>query len=302
MMKKTPKIMLSHSKTTLLRRDIPILGGIQGEPAPTRKESPRALTIAGSDSGGCAGIQADIKTFSALGVFGMSAIVAVTCQNTKEVAYVEPISTKSVQLQIDLVLSDIGADAVKTGMLFSNEIIEVVVDRLKYWKIDNLVVDPVRVASSGALLLQRDAVQSIQERLFPLAAVITPNIPEAELLSGVEIKNDDDMGRACRILCDKGAKTVLLKGGHGIGKASGTATDLWFDGESFHKFSTEWVDTTNLHGTGCTYSSAIASYLAKGFSLKESIAMGKEYIGNAIKYSHQLNIADSNGPVNHFYE
>jgi hydroxymethylpyrimidine/phosphomethylpyrimidine kinase len=263
------------------------------------KKFPRALTIAGSDSGGCAGIQADIKTFSALGVFGMSAITAITAQNTKQVADVEAISIHNITLQIDMVLSDIGANAVKTGMLFSSEIIEAVADRLSHWGAKNLVVDPVMVASSGATLLLPDAIKSMSEKLFPLATVITPNIPEAELLSGIKIEQEQDIYTACEILYNMGAKKVLLKGGH---RQGGVATDLLFDGVNFHKFSSDWVDTNNLHGTGCTYSAAIAAFLAKGLTLADSVKKAKEYISGAIKHGKNLYISESNGPVDHFWD
>ena len=258
---------------------------------------PRALTIAGTDSGGCAGVLADIKTFSALGVFGTAAIVAVTSQNTLGVSHVEALSAKSLSTQIDAVLSDIGADAVKTGMLFSAELIEVVADRLKYWKVENFVLDPVMVASTKAALLQKDTNFTMMEKLFGLASVITPNLYEAEVLSGITIKNNDDKKKAMERIIDKGANSVLLKGGHGTGK---DAVDLWFDGHSLRKFNAPRINTRNTHGTGCTYSAAITAFLAKKLPLEEAIREAKKYIAAAIKEGASISIGNGAGPVSFF--
>ncbi len=262
--------------------------------------TPRALTIAGSDSGGCAGIQADIKTFSALGVFGMSAITALTSQNTLGVTHVYPVSPESVTHQIDAVMSDIGANTVKTGMLFSAEIISAVVGRLKHWQVDNLVVDPVMVSTTGAILLQESAVEEMVRHLFPLARVITPNLPEAEALTGGKITSDSDRREACKAIARKGARSVVLKGGH-AGDRSGKAVDLWYDGKSFYEFTSDWVETKNLHGTGCTFSSAIAAYLALSHTLEESLRLAKKYIASAITAGGNLSIGQGDGPVDHFW-
>ena len=262
---------------------------------------PRALTIAGSDSGGCAGIQADIKTFSALGVFGMSAITALTSQNTLGVDYVYPVSVESVSSQIDAVMSDMGADAVKTGMLFSKDIIEAVVGRVKYWQIDNLVVDPVMVSASGAVLLQDNAVEEMLRYLFPLAKVVTPNLPEAEALAGGKIKTVSDRKAACEVIVRKGARSVVLKGGHG-NAMDGKAVDLWYNGKAFYELSSEWIETVNLHGGGCTFSAAIAGYLALSNSLEDSLRQAKKYIGGAILAGKGMGVGKGDGPVNHFWQ
>lgn len=264
--------------------------------------TPKALTVAGSDSGGGAGIQADIKTFSALGVFGMSAITACTSQNTVGVTYVEQLSPESVTTQIDAVMDDIGADAVKTGMLYSKEIAYAVADRMKYWKVSNLVVDPVMVASTGALLMKKEDTDAFVQHIFPLARIITPNIPEAEYLTGVKINTHADKIHVCKILATTGASNVLLKGGHEPRPANGQATDLWYDGANFTEISSPWVDTKNIHGTGCTFSAAIAAFLAKNDSLEASIQKAKDYIFNAINAGRTLSIGHGAGPVNHFWK
>ena len=260
-----------------------------------------ALTIAGSDSGGCAGIQADIKTFSALGVFGMSAITALTSQNTLGVTHVYPVSAESVTSQIDAVMADMGAKAVKTGMLFSEDIISAVAGRLKHWQAENLVVDPVMVSTTGALLLRESAVEEMASHLFPLAKVVTPNLPEAEALVGGKIKTDSDRREACEAIVRKGAGSVVLKGGHDSG-INGKAVDLWYDGKVFCELSSEWVDTKNLHGTGCTFSAAIAGYLALSHTLEESLRLAKNYISGAISAGKDMSVGKGNGPVDHFWQ
>ncbi|GAB7140590.1 hypothetical protein RsTz2092_05400 [Deferribacterales bacterium RsTz2092] len=260
----------------------------------------KALTIAGSDSGGCAGIQADLKTFTALGVFGTSAITALTSQNTLGVTHIMPTTPESVTSQIDAVLSDIGADAVKTGMLFSSEIICAVSEQLKAHNVKELVVDPVMVATTGAVLLQDSARAALVEQLFPIASVITPNKPEAELLTGVKISDMNDVHNACKRLVNMGARAVVLKGGHITGD-KGVAVDILYDGANFQEFSGAWTDTKNLHGTGCTYSAAIATYLAQGHCLNESIRLAKKYITGAIATGAKLSIGRGVGPVNHLW-
>jgi hydroxymethylpyrimidine/phosphomethylpyrimidine kinase len=209
---------------------------------------PKALTVAGSDSGGGAGIQADLKTFAAFGVYGTSALTAVTAQNTRGVFAVAEVPEEVIALQIDVVLEDIGADAVKSGMLSSASIVETVADRLEAWGVDHFVVDPVMVAKGGHPLLHESAVAALKERLLPLASVVTPNIPEAEILSGMSIDSDEAAREAARAIAALGPRYVIVKGGH----RSGDATDLVFDGSEFTELTAERIDTPNTHGTGCS--------------------------------------------------
>ena len=255
----------------------------------------RAMTIAGSDSGGGAGIQADLKTFAAMGVYGTSVLTAVTAQNTLTVTEVVEMPDSVIRSQIDAVISDIGTDAVKTGMLSSVEIIETVVEKLKEHKLTTLVVDPVMVSTGGARLLHEDAVDALIALLLPLATVITPNIPEAEALVGHEIKDMDGMRDAAKMLVAMGAKSVVVKGGH----LSGPATDIFFDGTEVKAFTSQRISTDNTHGTGCTFASAIAASLAKGLSIRESVSNAKKYVTEAIRFAP--NIGQGNGPLNHFY-
>ncbi len=229
------------------------------------------MTIAGSDSGGGDGIQADLKTFAALGVYGTSAITAITAQNTVGVTGVHEIPTEIIAAQIEAVLTDIGADAVKTGMLASSSIVEVVSSQLKTFRVTALVVDPVMVAKSGDSLLHQDAVEALRTLLVPLAAVVTPNVPEAEVLTGVKIVSDDDMRRAAESIVGMGCGSVVVKGGH----RDGPATDLFYDGDRFQEFTAPRIDTNNTHGTGCTFASAVAAGLAKGLPLLEAVAQAK---------------------------
>jgi hydroxymethylpyrimidine/phosphomethylpyrimidine kinase len=258
---------------------------------------PVALTIAGSDSGGGAGIQADLKTFSALGVYGASAITAVTSQDTQRVYGVVEIEPAFVASQIDAVMGDIGADAVKTGMLSSAQIIEAVADRLRHWDVTVLVVDPVMVAKGGDKLLRDDAVTALKECLLPLALVVTPNIPEAEVLVGHSLKGWDEIKEAARAIHAMGVANVVIKGGHM--EDDTRATDLLFDGNGFRDYSTGRVDTQNTHGTGCTFASAVAATLAKGETVPLSVAAAKAYVTKALQSSYKL--GHGHGPVNHFY-
>ena len=232
---------------------------------------PRAMTIAGSDSGGGAGIQADLKTFQALGVYGTSAITAITAQNTLGVRSVHEIPTAIIADQIDAVVEDIGVDAAKTGMLSSAEIIATVADRIRHWRIERLVVDPVMVATSGDRLLREDAVQALISELLPLALVLTPNLLEAEVLVGRRLTTDEEIRQAAREIVGMGARSVVMKGGH----RQGDAIDLFFDGHAFHTFASERIDTPNTHGTGCTFSAAIAAGLAHGMDLVDAVGDGK---------------------------
>jgi hydroxymethylpyrimidine/phosphomethylpyrimidine kinase len=253
------------------------------------------MTIAGSDSGGGAGIQADLKTFAAFGVYGTSALTAVTAQNTRGVFAVAEVPEDVVALQIDVVLDDIGADAIKTGMLSSASIVRTVADRLEAWGIDLLVVDPVMVAKGGHPLLQQTAVTAVKEHLLPLALVVTPNVPEAEILSGLTIASPAAVREAARVIASLGPRFVVVKGGH----LSGDATDVVFDGADFTEFHAERIDTPNTHGTGCSFSAAIASLLARGLPPLEAIGEAKRWLTGAIRESRTIGSGQS--PVNHFY-
>ncbi|SHI83903.1 hydroxymethylpyrimidine/phosphomethylpyrimidine kinase [Clostridium cavendishii DSM 21758] len=262
----------------------------------------KVLTIAGSDSSGGAGIQADLKSFSANYVYGMSVITAVTAQNTQGVFMVQDIDKEVVKAQLDAVFTDIEVDGVKVGMVSKIDTIVAISEALKTYKAKNVVIDPVMVSKSGYSLLKESSKQTLIKELIPLADVLTPNIPEAEeILSEVKgekitIETIKDMEEAARALCELGSRTVLVKGGHSVGEA----TDVLFDGKDISYFKSERINTKNTHGTGCTLSSAIAANLAKGMEVKEAIGKAKEYITIAIK--HSLDIGHGVGPTNHFYE
>jgi hydroxymethylpyrimidine/phosphomethylpyrimidine kinase len=251
------------------------------------------MTIAGSDSGGGAGIQADLKTFQALGVYGASTLTAITAQNTLGVRAVHEIPVDVIAAQIDAVVEDIGVDAAKTGMLSSAEIIATVAERVRHWGLDRLVVDPVMVAKTGDRLLREDAVQALIRELLPLAMVLTPNLPEAEVLVGRALDSEEEIRQAARDIVDLGARFVLMKGGH----RRGDATDVLFDGHTFHTFSVERVDTPNTHGTGCTLSAAIAAELARGADVVDAVGAAKHYVTEAIRRSTPL--GEGHGPVAH---
>lgn len=253
------------------------------------------MTIAGSDSGGGAGIQADLKTFAAHGVYGTSVLTAVTAQNTVEVLAIAEVPEEVIALELDGVLSDIGTDAAKTGMLSSPSIIEVVADRIEAWGIRKLVVDPVMVAKSGDRLLHEDAVASLRKRLLPLALVATPNIPEAEVLAELSIDSDDAMREAARRIHAQGPAIVVVKGGHSVAAPS----DLVYDGETFVLLEGERIATRNTHGTGCTFSAAITANLALGLETQIAIERAKEYITEALRHSYPIGAGHS--PVNHLY-
>ncbi|WP_258359355.1 bifunctional hydroxymethylpyrimidine kinase/phosphomethylpyrimidine kinase [Moorella sulfitireducens (nom. illeg.)] len=253
----------------------------------------KALTIAGSDSGGGAGIQADLKTFAALKVYGASVITSVTAQNTLGVQGTFDLPPGFVGLQIDAVLKDIGADAVKTGMLANAGIIEMVATKVQEYGVKNLVIDPVMVAKSGDLLLAREARRVLQEKLFPLALIITPNLEEAGVLTGREIGSEEDMEAAARELHEQGVPYVLVKGGH----LAGAATDILFDGREIRRFSAPRLDNRHTHGTGCTLSAAITAFLARGLTVPAAVAAAKEYIQAAI--SQARGVGQGCGPVHH---
>lgn len=256
---------------------------------------PRAMTIAGSDSGAGAGIQADLKTFAALGVYGTSAITAITAQNTVGVISSHEVPTDLIGLQIEAILSDIGTDAIKTGMLVNSEIISVVAGKLTNIGSVPIVVDPVMVAKSGDSLLREDAIGALKQYLIPLATLITPNIPEAEALAEISIQTERDIRMAASIIMDLGASNVVIKGGHRIGPP----VDTFFDGTEYFLFETPRIETSSTHGTGCTFASAVTAGLAKGLEMHESLKLAKEYVFEAIKKSHP--IGHGHGPLNHFH-
>ena len=254
------------------------------------------LTIAGSDSCGGAGIQADIKTMTMNGVYAMSAITALTAQNTTGVRAIMEVTPDFLAQQLDAVFEDIFPDAVKIGMVSSSALIEVIGDKLTQYKAKNIVADPVMIATSGSALIKTDAVKMLTERIFPIATVITPNIPEAQALSGLDIKNKDEMQKAAEKIFGEFGCAVLLKGGHSVSDAD----DLLCCEKGFEWFSGKRIDNPNTHGTGCTLSSAIASNLAKGFSLSESIGRAKEYISGAL--AAQLDLGKGSGPMAHAFD
>ena len=254
-----------------------------------------ALTIAGSDCSGGAGIQADIKTMTMHGVYAMSAITALTAQNTTGVRAIQESEPEFLKQQIDAIFEDIYPDAVKIGMVSSSELIHVIAERLNYYGAKNIVVDPVMVASAGSSLMKDNAMKTLIKELFPIATLVTPNIPEAQVLSGVNIRNQEDIVTAAKYIGDNFHCAVLLKGGHSINDAN----DLLYNNGSFVWFESERIETPNTHGTGCTLSSAIASNLAIGFSLDESIRRAKDYISGAL--SAMLDLGKDSGPINHAY-
>ena len=258
---------------------------------------PRALTIAGSDSGGGAGIQADLKTFSALGVYGMTAVTAITVQNTKGVYGYEALAPRLVEEQIRAVTTDIGVDAAKTGMLANAGIVRAVAAAVEELEIPNLVVDPVFVSKHGHLLLAEDAVDDIRSRILPLSVLVTPNLPEASGLTGLTVGAKDEMRRAADAILALGAGAVLVKGGHL--ETSIQAADLFVSGGVEEWLATDRIDTPNTHGTGCTLSAAIAAYLAMGWDLLEAVRGGKAFVTEAIR--HGLDLGEGIGPVDQLW-
>ena len=254
-----------------------------------------ALTIAGSDSSGGAGIQADIKTMTMHGVYAMSAITAMTAQNTTGVRAIQEATPDFLRQQLDAVFEDIRPDAVKIGMVSSSELIRVIADRLRFYGAENVVVDPVMVASAGSSLIRQDAVQMLIRELLPISTLVTPNIPEAQVLSGMTVETKEDMITAAKQIGDRYRCAVLLKGGHSVNDANdllyAKGELIWFEGKR--------IDNPNTHGTGCTLSSAIASNLALGFDLAESIRRAKEYLSGAL--SAMLDLGSGSGPVDHMH-
>ena len=255
-----------------------------------------ALSIAGSDCSGGAGVQADIKTMTISGVYAMSVITALTAQNTLGVRAISEVTPEFLKEQLDAVFEDIFPDAVKIGMVSSKELIETIAERLKCFKAKNIVVDPVMVATSGSKLIKSQAIDELKKRLFPLADLVTPNIPEAEALTDLKIRSEKDMEKAAKFICEKYGCNVLIKGGHCLSEANdflykNNGNYLWFKGER--------IKNSNTHGTGCTLSSAIAANLAKGYGLDESVKRAKEYISGALR--DMLNLGSGSGPLNHAF-
>lgn len=255
-----------------------------------------ALTIAGSDSSGGAGIQADLKTMTLNGVFAMSAITALTAQNTMGVTDIVEVESDFLKAQLDAVFEDIYPDAVKIGMVSDKKLIETIAEKLIEYDAKNIVLDPVMVATSGSKLLKDDAIGALKERLIPLAELITPNIPEAEILSGLKIKDDKDMQKSAKVIADNFDVNVLLKGGHAINDANDfllvDGNSIWIKGDR--------IDNKNTHGTGCTLSSAIAANLAKNKSIEEAIRLSKKYLEGALKDG--LDLGKGSGPMNHAFD
>lgn len=254
------------------------------------------LTIAGSDSIGGAGIQADIKAVSANGCYAMSVITSVTAQNTMGVNGIHDIPPEFVSKQLEAVFSDITPDAVKIGMLSNSEIIDTVADFLKSNGAKNIVTDTVMVSTSGHRLITEEAVKALSERLIPVSDIVTPNIPEAEVLSGMKIRTTEDMKTAAEKIMQLGCRSVIVKGGH----LNSSAADVFFDGNSFAVLENPRINNPNTHGTGCTLSSSTAAFLAQGYSMRESVELAKKYVTGAI--ADQLDLGKGRGPLNHFYK
>ncbi len=254
-----------------------------------------ALTIAGSDSGAGAGIQADLKTFASFGVYGTCAVTAVTAQNTLGVTAIHPIPPEIVRSQIDAVFADIPPQAVKIGMLASAEIIETVAQCLIEHPGIPIVLDPVMVAKGGDRLIEEEAIEILRDKLLPLATVLTPNSDEAEVLSGTRIQNMEDARAAAKIISSYGSQTIVVKGGH----FGASAVDLFFDGERFHEYPAERISTTSTHGTGCTFAAAVTAGVANRLGIQEAVGIAKDFVTMAIKAAP--GIGQGNGPLNHFY-
>lgn len=254
------------------------------------------LTIAGSDCSGGAGIQADLKTFAAHGAFGMSVVVSVVAENTSRVISIQDITPDIIKDQIDAVFEDIRVDGVKIGMLSGTESMKAVAEKLREYRPRNVIIDPVMIAKGGAPLMHPDAMDTLIKEIIPLALVLTPNIPEAEKISGMKISGNSDMKKAAETIHRMGASNVLIKGGH----SEGEAEDILFDGENFYSYTSRRIDTKNTHGTGCTFSSAIAANMAAGMDIKSAVHKAKDYITMAIE--HAIPIGRGHGPTNHFYK
>ncbi len=261
----------------------------------------KVLTIAGSDSSGGAGIQADLKTFSAIGCYGMSVITALTAQNTREVTAIHAVPPSFAEKQMEAVLTDIGADAVKIGMLYSSELIEAVARQLIKHGVEKIVLDPVMVAQSGDKLLHDEAIESMRTHLMPLAEVFTPNLPEAAVLLGHKLHGIEQMQEGAKTLAQHGSQSILIKGGH---TEDNSCTDLLYltRDDRFVVLKGDWIKTRNNHGTGCTLSSAIAAYLAKGYGIEGAVRKAKIFINNAIRAGAKYKLGHGHGPVHHFFK
>lgn len=255
-----------------------------------------ALSIAGSDCSGGAGIQADLKTFSALGVFGMTVITSVVAENTSRVISVQDIDAHIIEDQIDALFEDIPPGATKIGMLSCSKSMLVVAEKLKQWQPANVVLDPVMYAKNGSPLMDPPSIDTLITQVIPLVDLVTPNLPEAEMMTHMSISTQEDMQEAARRIQRMGCKAVLVKGGH----SAGDATDILFDGKEFSSYSTPRINTKNTHGTGCTYSAAIAAGLARGLCLSQAVAEAKAYVTTAI--AHALDLGKGHGPTHHFYD
>tara|TARA_Y100000590_G_scaffold284476_1_gene320092 strand:+ start:36336 stop:37151 length:816 start_codon:yes stop_codon:yes gene_type:complete len=259
------------------------------------KSVKKLLSIAGSDSGAGAGIQADLKTFAALGAYGTSVITAVTAQNTLGVSDVHPIPPSHVSSQIEAVLSDIGTDGIKTGMLANQEIINAVVETLSNYDVPKLVVDPVMISTTGARLIAEDAIESLRSNLLPTADVITPNVSEAEALIGKRIETMEDLRESARLILELGPRAVVITGGF----ETGPATDLVYDGVEYKAFTSARINTSSTHGTGCTFASALTVLLSEGINLFESVSQAKRFVQSSMRNAYV--IGDGKGPIDHFH-
>ncbi len=253
------------------------------------------LTIAGSDCSGGAGIQADLKTFSALCTYGMSVVTSVVAENTSRVLSVHNVPVDIIKEQIDAVFEDIAVDGLKLGMLNDIDTMKAVAEKLNQYNPANVIVDPVMVAKGGHVLMRPEAINTLKKEIIPLAFLLTPNIPEAELITESKINTLEDMKNAALKICNMGCENVLVKGGH----LKGDAVDVLYNEGGFFTFTSKRIDTKNTHGTGCTLSSAIAAYIAKGYTVKDAVENAKIYVTRAIE--HSLSIGKGNGPLNHFY-
>ena len=265
---------------------------------PDAKPLPICMTIAGSDSGGGAGIQADLKTFGSLDCYGVSAVTSVTAQNTVGVSDIHIIPNTVLKNQINSIIKDIGFDAVKTGMLPEESTVIHIAKLLGESSNLRLVIDPVIVATSGDVLISSKAIKALKQKLFPLATIITPNLSEAEELTEMKIKSKEDIYKACKILNNYGPKSVVIKGGHFF--KSDVSEDVFYDGNKFESFSVKRINTSSTHGTGCTFSAAITAFLARGEELIASVKLSKEYVTEAINKAYK--IGEGNGPLNHFFK
>lgn len=256
----------------------------------------KVLCAGGSDSGGGAGIQADLKAVSACGCFGLTVITALTAQNTRGVLDIYPVPPKFIAAQMDAVLSDIGADALKTGMLMTPGSVLAVVRAIEQYKLHNVVVDPVMIAKGGRAMMQEAARRLLIKKLLPLTRVFTPNVPEAESLAQMKIRSIAAMKKAAAVIFELGVKNVVIKGGHLPGSRKSGSIDILYDGKEFYEFSADWIETKNTHGTGCTYASVLAANLAQKKSVADAVAQAKIFVTKAIL--HSLHLGNGHGPVN----